>query len=191
MTATTIMLMQPARCLTGLLMLLALLSAGCGGGGSGADVPVAGLTLRDASVVYAEGQQVIPNMPGSSGGTITRYSVSPSLPAGLSLNPRTGAITGTPTTLSHATVYTVTGSNAAGSTIARLEIEVKATAIAPDSLSYLDSSIVYVTNTAITPNTPIASGGEITQYTVSPALTAGLVLDPQTGIITGTPTTVT
>src|SRR6267142_326617 len=114
MTATTIMLMQSARCLAGLLMLLALLSAGCGGGSSGTDVRPAGLTLRDPSVVYTEGQQVIPNMPSSSGGIITRYSVSPPLPAGLSLNPQTGAITGAPTTLSHATVYTVTGSNAAG-----------------------------------------------------------------------------
>src|SRR6185295_1402251 len=72
-----------------------------------------------------------------------------------------------------------------------LELEVKATAVAPDTLDYLDSSIIYVTGMAITPNTPIASGGEITQYSVSPALPAGLVLDPQTGIITGTPTTVT
>jgi hypothetical protein len=170
-------------------MLLALLSAGCGGGSS--DVMPAGLTLRDASVVHAEGQEVIPNTPSSSGGSITRYSVSPPLPAGLSLDPQTGAITGTPTALSHATVYTVTGTNAAGMVTTRLQIEVKATAIAPDTLSYLDNSIIYVTNTAITPNMPIASGGEITQYTVSPALPAGLVLDPQTGVITGTPTTVT
>jgi len=183
--------MQTARCLTGLLMLLALLSAGCSDGGGSGAVPPTGLTLRDASVVYPEGQEIIPNAPSSSGGSITRYSVSPPLPAGLSLDPQTGAITGTPTTLSHATVYTVTGTNAAGSTITRLELEVKATAIAPDTLSYLDSSIIYVTNAAITPNTSIASGGEITQYSVSPALPAGLVLDPQTGIITGTPTMVT
>jgi hypothetical protein len=172
-------------------MLLALLSAGCGGGGSSGDIPPAGLTERDASVVYAEGQEIIPNTPSSSGGNITQYSVSPPLPAGLTLNPQTGAITGTPTSLSHATVYTVTGSNAAGSAVTRLQIEVKATVVAPDTLSYRDSSIIYVTDAAITPNTPIASGGEITQYSVSPALPAGLGLDPQTGIITGTPTTVT
>jgi hypothetical protein len=191
MMATTILLMQSARCLTGLLMLLVLLSAGCGGGGSSGDIPPAGLTERDASVVYAEGQEIIPNTPSSSGGNITQYSVSPPLPAGLTLNPQTGAITGTPTSLSHATVYTVTGSNAAGSAVTRLQIEVKATVVAPDTLSYRDSSIIYVTDAAITPNTPIASGGEITQYSVSPALPAGLGLDPQTGIITGTPTTVT
>ena len=185
------MLLQPARCLTGLLVLSALLLAGCGGGGSGGDSPPAGLALRDASVVYTQGQEIVPNTPTSSGGNIALYSVSPPLPAGLGLDPRTGAITGTPTDLRHATVFTVTATNAAGMVTTRLQIEVKATVVAPDTLDYLDRSIIYVTDMAITPNTPIASGGEITQYSVSPALPAGLVLDPRTGIITGTPTTVT
>ena len=171
-------------------MLPVLLAAGCSGGGSG-DSPPAGLALRDASVVYAQGQEIVPNTPTSSGGHITLYSVSPPLPAGLSLDPQTGAITGTPTDLSHATVFTVTGTNAAGMVTSRVQIEIKATVVAPDTLDYLDSSIIYVTGMAITPNTPIASGGEITQYSVSPALPAGLVLDPRTGVITGTPTTVT
>ncbi|MGF6792797.1 Kelch repeat-containing protein [Paraburkholderia sp. 35.1] len=187
--------MRITRCLTGLLVLLTMLLAGCQGGvGGGTNVTQgspAGMTERDESVVYAEGQEIIPDTPSSSGGTITQYSVSPPLPAGLSLNPLTGAITGTPTAVSKATICTITGSNAQGSTTTLVEIEVKATAIAPDSLSYLDDSIIYVTNAAITPNMPIASGGEITQYSVSPALPAGLVLDPQTGIISGTPVTVT
>ena len=184
------MLFQPARCLTILLVLPILLAAGCSGGGSG-DSPPAGLALREASVVYPQGQEIVPNMPTSSGGNITRYSVSPPLPAGLSLDPRTGAITGTPTDLRDATVFTVTGTNAAGMVTTRLQFEVKATVVAPDTLDYLDSSIIYVTGMAITPNTPITSGGEITQYSVSPALPAGLVLDPRTGIITGTPTAAT
>ncbi|MGF6300437.1 MULTISPECIES: Ig domain-containing protein [Paraburkholderia] len=187
--------MQTTGCLTGLLLLLVMLFAGCHGGSSGGAVvtqgPPAGMTERDEYVVYAEGQEIVPDTPSSSGGTITHYSVSPPLPAGLSLNPQTGAITGTPTTVSNATVYTVTGTNAAGSTTTLVEIEVKSTAVAPDSLSYLDDSVIYVTNSAITPNAPTASGGEITQFSVSPALPAGLALDPQTGIISGTPTAVT
>ncbi|MGF6810154.1 N-acetylneuraminic acid mutarotase [Paraburkholderia sp. Clong3] len=187
--------MQTTRWLTGLLILLAMLLAGCHGGGSGGieitQGPPAGMTERDASVVYAEGQAIIPDTPSSSGGTITQYSVFPPLPAGLSLNPQTGAITGTPITVSNATEYTVTGTNAEGSDTALVEIEVKPSAVAPDSLTYLDDSVIYVTHAAITPNTPTASGGEITQYSVSPALPAGLALDPQTGIISGTPTAVT
>ncbi|MGF6920249.1 DDE-type integrase/transposase/recombinase [Paraburkholderia sp. 40] len=131
--------MQITRCLTGLLVLLAMLFAGCQGGSSGGTVvtqgPPAGMSEHDESVVYAQGQEIIPDTPSSSGGTITQYSVSPPLPAGLSLNPQTGAITGTPTAVSNATIYTITGTNAAGSTTTLVEIEVKATDVAPDSLS--------------------------------------------------------
>jgi hypothetical protein len=155
-----------------------------------ASVAPIGLTERNASVVYAQGTEIIPDALSNSGGAITQCSVSPPLPAGLVLDPQTCAITGTPTAVSNDTVYTVTGSNAAGSATAGLEIEVKADAIAPDDLTYLDTSIIYVTNAAIVPNTPIATGGEITQYSVSPALPAGLSLDPQTGVITGTPSAV-
>ncbi|MGF6508218.1 kelch repeat-containing protein [Paraburkholderia sp. 32] len=179
--------------LNGLLMVFALLVAGCHGGGSniGTSAPPAGLTERGSSVVHAEGTAIIPDTLSNSGGAITQCSVSPALPAGLTMNPQTGTITGTPAAVTNDTVYTVTCNNAAGSASTRLDIEVKATAIAPGNLSYGDSSVVYVTNLQITPNTPITEGGEITQYSVSPALPAGLSLDPQTGVITGTPTTVT
>lgn len=60
--------MRAVRCPTGLLMLVVLLSAGCGGGGSSTDVAPAGLTERDESVVYAQQQEIIPNTPSSSGG---------------------------------------------------------------------------------------------------------------------------
>lgn len=112
----------------------------------------------------------------------------PPLPAGLVLDPQTCAITGTPTTVSEATIYTVTGSNAAGSDSTRLEIEVKDTTAPPETLGYLDSSVVYPVDQPITPDTPITTGGEITQCSVSPPLPPGLVLNPQTCEITGTPT---
>jgi sugar lactone lactonase YvrE len=44
----------------------------------------------------------------------TGYSISPDLPAGLSFNHSTGAITGTPSTTSSATTYTITGFNVLG-----------------------------------------------------------------------------
>ena len=180
-------------CVTGLLLLVAMLAAGCHGGGdnSMSSVAPAGLTERDAAVVYATGTEIIPDTLRNSGGATTQCSVSPPLPAGLVLDPQTCAITGTPTTVTNDTIYTVTGSNAAGSESTRVEIEVKADVIAPEGLTYLDTSIIYVADAPITPNTPIATGGEITQYSVSPALSAGLSLDPQTGIITGTPSAVT
>ena len=43
--------------------------------------------------------------------TAMTYSVSPSLPAGLTINAATGAISGTPTAAHGSTVYTITGTN--------------------------------------------------------------------------------
>ena len=190
------MSMQRTRLLTCLLAVLATLIDGCHGGSneSGSAVVSAaptGLTEQNPSVVYGEGTAIIPDTVSDSGGAIARCSVSPELPAGLTMDPNTGTITGTPIAVANDTIYTVTCSNAAGSDSTRLEIEVKASVIAPESLGYPDSSVVYVTNQQIIPSAPITTGGEITQYSVSPALPAGLSLDPQTGVITGTPTAVT
>lgn len=181
-----------------LLMSLAITVTGCsnGGGGNGggtsnALAPPAGLVERDESPIYAVAVPIVPDTVSNSGGAISQCAVSPPLPQGLSLDPQNCTISGTPTGISHATVYTVTASNAAGSTTTRVEIEVKDAPIAPDGLDYLDRSVIYPTNAPITPNTPISTGGEITQYSVSPALPAGLAIDPQTGVISGIPTAVT
>ena len=50
------------------------------------------------------------------------YSVSPALPAGLSLNTMTGAITGTPTVQQGQLMYTVTATNATNFTTAVIAI---------------------------------------------------------------------
>jgi hypothetical protein len=182
------------RCLAYLLFLLVTFVAACGGGvhgGSAAPiVSPAGLNFSDPSVVYVRGIAITPNTPSSSGGAITKYSISPTLPAGLSLDPQTGAITGTPAAVTPAALYTVTGSNTAGNDTARLEIEVKDHAVAPETFSYPDNPVIYTAGVAIIPNAPVTSGGEITEYGVTPALPAGLVLNAQTGVISGTPTAV-
>ena len=50
----------------------------------------------------------------STGGTIASYSLTGSLPAGLSFSASTGLITGTPTETKTATTYTITATNASG-----------------------------------------------------------------------------
>ncbi len=171
--------------------LLTALLAACGGGmGEGAVVAApSGLMYSPASVVYTVGQAVESNVPTSSGSPITHYRVAPSLPAGLVLDPGSGVISGTPVSVSDAAIYTITGSNTAGSAAARLSIEVKDHVVAPESLSYLHADVVYVVGGAIMPNVPSATGGAITQYRVAPALPSGLVLSSRTGVISGTPTT--
>ncbi len=60
---------------------------------------------------------------------------------------------------------------------------------APSNLSYLDEVPTYGKGLVIAPpNTPSVQG-IVTDYSVTPALPAGIVLDMTTGYILGTPTT--
>jgi Putative Ig domain len=52
------------------------------------------------------------------------FTISPTLPAGLALDPGTGALSGTPTAVAAQVAYTVTATNVAGSTTASLVITV-------------------------------------------------------------------
>lgn len=60
-------------------------------------------------------QAITPVSPTVTG-TVDSYSVSPALTAGLTLNTTTGVISGTPTVNQGATTFTITATNAAGST---------------------------------------------------------------------------
>ena len=65
---------------------------------------------------------IVAQVPTISGSSL-QYSVSPSLPPGLVLNPSVGIITGVPTTVTPPTNYTVTATNLAGSIAAVINIE--------------------------------------------------------------------
>jgi len=60
----------------------------------------------------------------SSGGTVASYSLTGTLPAGLSFSTTTGRITGTPTATQTATTYTITATNTSGSTTATFTLTV-------------------------------------------------------------------
>jgi len=62
---------------------------------------------------------------------VSRYTVSPSLPAGLVFNERDGSISGVPTEVSGESVYTVTASNSGGSTRTVLTVVVKPKTVLP------------------------------------------------------------
>src|SRR5215472_5574397 len=68
----------------------------CGGGGGGGDGGPAPSALSYTSPVNAMVGTAITALMPTVTGSVTSYSVSPSLPAGLSLNSVSGAITGTP-----------------------------------------------------------------------------------------------
>jgi hypothetical protein len=68
----------------------------------------------------------ISNLTPTVTGTVDTYSVSPSLPAGLSINASTGVISGTPSAVAASATYTVTAANAGGSTTTTVTVVVAA-----------------------------------------------------------------
>ena len=87
-----------------------------------------------SSLVAGTVGTAISDLRPSVTGTATGYSVSPALPAGLSLNTSTGVISGTPTAVAASATYTVTASNAGGSTTATVTIVVTTSGSTFDSL---------------------------------------------------------
>jgi len=159
-------------------------------GGSTATVNIS-TALLAPSVTYTPSTQVYQiNIPITAWtpvntGSPATYTVSPTLPAGLSLNAANGSITGTPTALSGVTNYTVTATNTAGHP--NITITISCISSAP-VLSYSPSSYTYPINVAITALNPTNTGGAVTSWTITPALSAGLGFSTSTGTISGTPT---
>lgn len=166
--------------------------AGCGGGGSSASVqpppvqPPSGLSYAaiPALTINVAAAAQSPTVTG----TATSYGVSPALPAGLTLNASSGVISGTPTVLAATANYTVTASNSAGSTTAAVSITVND--LAP-AFSYTPGSYTFSQGAPLRDITPASTGGAVVSWSVQPALPAGIVLNPGTGVISGTPTGIT
>ena len=140
------------------LMTVFFSMCGCGGGSTPAPTPApqppTGVTYSTPAAVYQVELPISPNIPTSSGGAVTSYSVNPSLPPGLSLSNGTGVISGTPTQVNSSKNYVVTASNAAGSVNATLSITVNAAA--PAGLAYSTNPALYNVGAPIAPDTPPA-----------------------------------
>ena len=74
------------------------------------------------------------------------YSITPALPAGLSFDPNTGFITGTPTATSATATYTITGFNPSGSSATTVAITINA---ALASISYSPTPVSLLVGTAV------------------------------------------
>ncbi|MBS1960622.1 MAG: putative Ig domain-containing protein [Bdellovibrionales bacterium] len=127
----------------------------------------------------------IANDTATFNGNPTSFAISPDLPDGLSLNAATGTISGTANILSPSTDYVVKATNSFGSSMATIKIAVND--VAPTTLTYGANPLVATKGVAIAADTPSSAGGAVVSYSVNPALPAGLVLDPSTGVISGTP----
>jgi hypothetical protein len=178
------------RRINGPLLLASLLLASCGGGGGGGDgsagtpppttAPPYDLKYP-SSLAFTINTAITPVTP-TVVGEVTSYSVSPGLPAGLSLDTTTGVISGTPTSVTAQANYTFKATNAVGWTTVAVSIVVN---VAP-SIAY---SSYYSFTANIAAQTIKPMGGVVSaSWAISPALPAGLVFDTTTGSINGTPT---
>jgi hypothetical protein len=175
---------------TAAVLVLVLQLVACGGGGTSGSSSSTSSAPSDLSYptppAFAVGAAITPLTPTVTG-TVTGYTISPALPAGLTLNATTGVISGTPSAAAAPTNYTVTASNSAGSTTDTLSLEVNA--VTP---AFTYPSLVATFQVGSAANfAPTSTGGAVATWAVSPALPAGLSIDATTGTISGTPSTAT
>jgi polyhydroxybutyrate depolymerase len=102
------------------LCLLAFGLGACGGGGASAPAAPTGLSYP-TPLSLTVGVAMVSANPTVTG-TVTSYSVSPALPAGLMLSTDSGQISGTPASPSASSPYVITAQNAGGA--ARFAVEI-------------------------------------------------------------------
>jgi len=118
------------------------------------------------------------------------YSVSPTLPAGLSFNTTTGIITGTPTGAPSSGNFTVSVTDAASQTVsANFNITINAGPLTITNNLSGKTLQQYIDNANFTPISASGGYGTIT-YNIAPTLPAGLSFNTATGLITGISTVV-
>lgn len=143
-------------------------------------IPARSLTINVAATSFVP-------VTGGGGTSPLSYGIAPSLPAGLSFNTSTGAITGTPTTISAAATYTVTVTDVNSATATNtFSLTVNGAVTATQAIASKGLTI----NTAVASFTPVtgAGGSSPLSYGIAPALPAGLAFNTSSGAITGTPT---
>src|SRR5205085_1549327 len=81
------------------------------------------LAYASPAASFRVGQSGPADVPSSTGGTPTSYAISPALPAGLSMDLASGVLSGSPSAPSSTSPFTVTASNADGSTQASITVQ--------------------------------------------------------------------
>jgi hypothetical protein len=123
-------------------------------------------------------------------GAGVRYTVTPALPAGLTIDPDTGIISGRPMSGRIDGTFTIIATGASGSVTATVELLVDGPSSTSAMLAPRSQQVSTATGSAMEETVPFMSVGlgVTPRFTVSPALPEGLTIDPRTGIISGTPT---
>ncbi len=150
------------------------------------NIPPTGLSYSSNPAVYSAGAAITANTPTLSNGTATTWSISPTLPSGLSFSTSTGIISGTPTIASSSSNYLVTATNSYGSDTETVNIAVNA--VAPSALSYSPNAYLFGVNHLDSTSAPaVNNGGGTITYSADDPLPSGLSINATTGRISGTP----
>jgi gliding motility-associated-like protein len=146
-------------------------------------------------IIYEEEIPIVPLNPTVKG-KVDTYTIDKVLPDGLTLDPITGIISGTPTKAIPVTIYWVTTTNTTGSARARVIITVL---IARPRINYPEPILgaqinpvytgvdLFISGQTNPPLIPVIKG-VVGSIVINKPLPAGLIFDPLTGIISGTPT---
>ena len=152
-------------------------------------IAAAALKIATSSLPSAIGGKSYSQTLSAVGGTLTyKWAIaSGSLPAGLSLAPSTGVISGTPTT-SGSSSFTATVSDSSSPT--QVTSAALTVVVSGSTLSITSSTLSAATVGTAYSQTLQANGGTVpyTWSVSSGQLPAGLSLAPSSGIISGTPT---
>ena len=143
-----------------------------------------------ASQSWTVGTGVNLTLPEATGGTGTiTYSLTGTLPAGVTFVAGTRVLSGTPTGRFSSASFTYTATDGNGDTVElTFTIVVTASAITFDSGMANQS---WTVGTAVSVTTPTLSGGVgAFTYSITPALPAGVTFTAATRLLSGTPTAV-
>ena len=127
------------------------------------------------------------NVGGAPDAWAIDSEISTTIP-GLSFNTATGAITGTPTGVHSATMFTVWANNSAGDISTTISITVQDE---DADISYAGSPFTFTKNSLVSGATPTNVGGAPDAWAIDPEISTtipGLSFNTATGAITGTPT---
>jgi hypothetical protein len=146
--------------------------------------PPKDLNYPDAKDLYALGKNVHPSLSPTYDGYVETFNVAPELPKGLSMDEKTGVISGIAEAISPSTTYVVTAANAKDKTTKSITFRVEL--LPPADLRYPGIDDVYNVGETVGVDPEIDGGAD--KWVVEPALPVGMMLDEKTGRLHGVPT---
>lgn len=136
------------------------------------------------TALYIVGQAIEPNLPFVDPRLGGSFEVSPPLPDGLTIDPSTGVITGTPSKLARGRDYNITATMADGTQEQGLVL----LKVREPFVRYAEQLLKVKVGEQMSPQIPQLYGPAPLRLRITPDLPPGLSFDQQTGRIEGTPT---